>query len=125
MKNLNELKIAYEIVGSTIVDKYGTPLYSASDVKWAKDVIIWFKSLYKKAKKMIGSWCCRISLLYKEMKEKLYNKKIKPKILRVKVDKFYKILFKNGVYITLDRINPLERLLTSKYSELLKLINII
>lgn len=125
MKNLTELKIAYEIVGSTSVDKYGTPMWSDKDLQWAKEVIRWFKNLYRKARRMTGSWCCRIKLLYKELRDELFNKYIKPRILHKKIDKFYKILFTNGIYITLDRMNPLETLKTSKINELNKLIYLI
>ena len=125
MKTPNDLKIAYEIVGSSATDQYGTPMWSESDISWAKEVIQWFKSFFNKARRMTGAWCARIKLLWQEMKEALYKIKIKPHILHVKIDSFYKILFRNGVYITLDRKKPLDTLLSSQYGALKQLIKII
>ena len=126
MKTPKDLKIAYEIVGSSsTTDQYGTPLWSESDIFLAKETIAWFKSFFNKARRMTGAWCDRIKLLWQEIKENLYKAKIKPHILRVKIDVFYKILFRNGVYITLDKTNPLNTLLSSRYGALNQLIKII
>ena len=126
MKTPRELRMAHEIVcSSSVTDKYGNPLWSQSDIDWAKDIISWFKSFFNKARRMTGAWYVRIKLLWQELKESLYKAKIKPHILRVKIDVFYKILFRNGVYITLDKTNPLNTLLSSRYGALNQLIKII
>lgn len=125
MKTPRELRIAYDIVGINPQDTYGTPMWSESDVLWAKDVIAWFKSFFNKARRLTGAWCMRIKLLWQELKENLFRVKIKPRILHTKIDSFYKILFRNGVYITLDRRNPLDTLLSSRYGALTQLIKII
>lgn len=126
MKTPRDLKIAYEIVGSNLKDKYGNNLWSQSDIDWAESVISFFKRLFKKAKSMTGAWCLRIKMAWVEVKKRIYYKYISPQIKKVKIDSFFKILFKNGVYITLDNIDPLNLLWDSSVrslSQLNKIIN--
>lgn len=99
MNTPHNLKIAYEIVGTEQTDKYGTPLFSKSDIEWAKGVIKFFQNLFNKARAMTGAWCLRIKLAWVELKRKLWDKYFTPQIKCTKTDKYYKVLFKSGVYI--------------------------
>lgn len=119
------LKIAYDIVGMNPQDTYGKPMWSDTDIQWAESVINFFKRLFKKARSMTGAWCLRIKMAWVEIKRKIYYKYISPNIRKVKIDCFYKILFKNGVYITLDSIDPLNLLWDSSVRSLRQLNKII
>lgn len=125
MNTPRELKIAYEIVGTTPQDRYGTPMWSDTDIQWAESVISFFKRLFRKAKSMTGAWCLRIKMAWVEIKKRIYYKYIAPQIRKVKIDSFYKILFKNGVYITLDNVDPLNNLWDSSVKSLRQLNKII
>lgn len=125
MNTPNDLRIAYDIVGTNPQDIYGTPMWSDTDIQWAESVINFFKRLFRKAKSMTGAWALRIKLAWVEIKRKLFYRYISPQIKKVKIDCFYKILFRNGVYVSLDKIDPLNLLWQSKVSELRKLNKLI
>lgn len=69
--NLYEYSIAKEIIRTkNQTDKYGSLLWSNTDIAWSVEVVTWFASLYQKAKTFVGCWCLRVKLAWFELTTK-------------------------------------------------------
>lgn len=70
--NLYSYTVAKEILNTkNQTDVYGSPLWSQTDIAWSIEVVIWFASLYNKAKQMVGCWCLRVKLAWQELTTKV------------------------------------------------------
>lgn len=124
--NLYELTVSKEILSSIDrVDQFGDKMWSPADIQWANEVVHWFKRLYYRAKKMIGSWAARVKLVWMQIKHRIYMERISPCIYKVAISNTYDIVFKNGIVLSFGLDNPIDNIKVSSLRSLFNLIKII
>lgn len=115
--SIQDLSIAKEILAtSTRVDQFGAQMWSTTDISWSNQVVVFFKSIYDKARSFVGSWCARVKLAWAYVKGLIVDAVVKA------IRNFESVVLPNGdIYLKDNRAHSygtmrskVKRFFTSK-----------